>query len=305
MPIIFANNAISTLASSISGSATTLSIKTNDGSLFPSPTGDNYFIATILSASDQTTNEIIFVTSRNTDTFTITRAQEGTSARSWSAGDYIRCMPTAGTMGAFLQSYTPPTASSSTAGVVQLATLSEANAATNTTKAVTPADLATIISNTATNTSNISTNTTNIALKANIANPIFTGTPAAPTASTGTSTTQLATTAFVSAAISAISGGSSTMSTNGGVNFPSWLLGGLQIRWGRFTASANASTSTTFEMSFTTACFACQASGVNSGTGGDTDNMPAVIVDTISTTGFTVFSASDLNQKCTYIAIGH
>jgi hypothetical protein len=44
---------------------------------------------------------------------------------------------------------------------------------------------------------------TAIALKANIASPTFTGTPAAPTASQGTNTTQLATTAFVNAEIAA------------------------------------------------------------------------------------------------------
>ena len=42
---------------------------------------------------------------------------------------------------------------------------------------------------------------TAIALKANIVSPTFTGTPAAPTASAGTNTTQLATTAFVSTAV--------------------------------------------------------------------------------------------------------
>lgn len=40
-----------------------------------------------------------------------------------------------------------------------------------------------------------------IALKANLAGPTFTGVPAAPTAATGTSTTQIATTAFVNAEI--------------------------------------------------------------------------------------------------------
>ena len=40
-----------------------------------------------------------------------------------------------------------------------------------------------------------------IALKADIASPTFTGTPAAPTAGAGTSTTQLATTAFVATAV--------------------------------------------------------------------------------------------------------
>ena len=39
-------------------------------------------------------------------------------------------------------------------------------------------------------------------LKANLASPSFTGTPLAPTASAGTSTTQIATTAFVDSAVS-------------------------------------------------------------------------------------------------------
>jgi len=43
-----------------------------------------------------------------------------------------------------------------------------------------------------------------ISSKADIASPTFTGTPAAPTASSGSSTTQIATTAFVTAALSAI-----------------------------------------------------------------------------------------------------
>ena len=44
--------------------------------------------------------------------------------------------------------------------------------------------------------------------KAPIASPTFTGTPAAPTATAGTNTTQIATTAFVTAAVTAGSGGS-------------------------------------------------------------------------------------------------
>jgi len=44
---------------------------------------------------------------------------------------------------------------------------------------------------------------TAVATKADIADPTFTGVPAAPTASAGTNTTQLATTAFVTAAVTA------------------------------------------------------------------------------------------------------
>lgn len=54
-----------------------------------------------------------------------------------------------------------------------------------------------------TNTTQVATTafvTTGLALKANLASPTFTGTPAAPTATAGTNTTQVATTAFVTAA---------------------------------------------------------------------------------------------------------
>ncbi len=44
--------------------------------------------------------------------------------------------------------------------------------------------------------------------KANLASPTFTGTPKAPTATAGTNTTQIATTAFVQDAVSGIGGGS-------------------------------------------------------------------------------------------------
>ena len=50
----------------------------------------------------------------------------------------------------------------------------------------------------------------NLALKANIASPTFTGTPAAPTAAAGTNTTQIATTAFVTTAINNASVGAAT-----------------------------------------------------------------------------------------------
>lgn len=65
-----------------------------------------------------------------------------------------------------------------------------------------------------------------IALKADIASPTFTGTPAAPTASLGTSTTQIATTAFVagtafSAALPSQTGNSGKFVTTDGTN-ASW-----------------------------------------------------------------------------------
>jgi lysophospholipase L1-like esterase len=52
-------------------------------------------------------------------------------------------------------------------------------------------------------------------LKANLASPAFTGTPTAPTATAGTNTTQLATTAFVQSAITASSPNLQTVTTTG------------------------------------------------------------------------------------------
>jgi hypothetical protein len=56
----------------------------------------------------------------------------------------------------------------------------------------------------------VDASTTDISAKADIASPTFTGTPAAPTATAGTNTTQIATTAFVTTAVPDISGKANT-----------------------------------------------------------------------------------------------
>jgi len=55
-----------------------------------------------------------------------------------------------------------------------------------------------------------------VTAKADIASPTFTGTPAVPTATTGTNTTQAASTAFVTAAIAAAGSGLSVTILNKG-----------------------------------------------------------------------------------------
>jgi hypothetical protein len=83
-----------------------------------------------------------------------------------------------------------------------------------------------------------------VATKADLASPTFTGTPAAPTASYGTSTTQLATTAFVQTALQALHPVGSiyinaTNSTNPGtlLGFGTWTAFGA----GRVPVGFNAS----------------------------------------------------------------
>ena len=57
-----------------------------------------------------------------------------------------------------------------------------------------------------------------ISSKADLASPTFTGTPAAPTAGSGTNTTQLATTAFVQTAISSIGSGVTSVAAGTDIN---------------------------------------------------------------------------------------
>jgi hypothetical protein len=85
---LFTNNAATTLASSINSSVTSLTVASATGGLFPSPTAGQYFYCT-LSNSTGTVIEIVKVTTRVSDTFTIVRAQDNTTAASFSAGDRV------------------------------------------------------------------------------------------------------------------------------------------------------------------------------------------------------------------------
>ena len=79
---------------------------------------------------------------------------------------------------------------------------------TNTSNIATNAtDILTNASGITTNATDIATNVTDIALKANIVSPTLTGTPLAPTATAGDSSTAIATTAFVTTAVSTATSG--------------------------------------------------------------------------------------------------
>ena len=89
MTILFTNNAAATLASSITTSSTSLTVTTGQGALFPTITGSNIFYATLTDAATGLTIEIVKVTARSSDTFTIVRAQDNTTAHAYSAGDKV------------------------------------------------------------------------------------------------------------------------------------------------------------------------------------------------------------------------
>lgn len=104
LTLLSANNAQSVIASGISASATSVSLATGTGDLFPSPaSGVNYFKLTFVDAATEQITEIVHVTSRSGDTLTIERAQEGTTARAWSVNDIAANMMTAGSLSILAQ----------------------------------------------------------------------------------------------------------------------------------------------------------------------------------------------------------
>lgn len=108
LSLLAANNAQTVLAAGISSTATSLTVNAGTGTLFPSPVaGTSFFKLTIIDAATGTLTEIVHVTTRNGDVFTIQRGQEGTVARAWSANDIAANMMTAGTLSYILGNFQP------------------------------------------------------------------------------------------------------------------------------------------------------------------------------------------------------
>lgn len=101
MTIKFTNNAATTLASGISDVATSLTVQTGAGAKFPTLSGSDVFYATLANTSG--TVEIVKVTARSSDTFTIVRGQDSTTAVAWLTGDKVELRPIAAAMGEMLQ----------------------------------------------------------------------------------------------------------------------------------------------------------------------------------------------------------
>jgi hypothetical protein len=94
MAVLVKNNAFSTLASGITNSATSISLAVGTGARFPAISGGDYFYATLIDTSNNL--EIVKVTARSSDTLTVLRGQDNTTARTYSTGDRIELRLTAG-----------------------------------------------------------------------------------------------------------------------------------------------------------------------------------------------------------------
>jgi hypothetical protein len=87
------NNAFGTLNAGITSSSTTIVLNSGEGARFPTLGAGDYFYATLIDTSNNL--EIVKVTARSTDTMTVVRAQDNTTARAYSTNDRFELRPTA------------------------------------------------------------------------------------------------------------------------------------------------------------------------------------------------------------------
>ena len=104
MSVLFKNNVTATLAAGISDTVTTIVVSSGQGSRFPTLSGGNYFYATLYDSSNNV--EIVKVTARTTDTLTVVRGYDNSTAHSYVTGDSIAMRLTAGAL-ADITAYTP------------------------------------------------------------------------------------------------------------------------------------------------------------------------------------------------------
>jgi hypothetical protein len=107
MPQLFTNNAWSFLNGGITAVATSITLSTGQGARFPSPTGGDYFLLTLIGLTDgnESSWEIVKVTARATDVLTVVRAQEGTSGFAWLSGTRLELRMTSATADNFEVAY--------------------------------------------------------------------------------------------------------------------------------------------------------------------------------------------------------
>lgn len=94
--VLAKNNAGTTLAGAITNVALTANLAPGSGTEFPSPGAGQYFVGTFTDSLTGLVTEIVYVTNVTGDVITMIRAQEGTVAAAWNAGDLFENLMTAG-----------------------------------------------------------------------------------------------------------------------------------------------------------------------------------------------------------------
>jgi hypothetical protein len=93
MGVKVTNNAYGTISTGITSTATTITLDSGQGNRFPTLGAGDYFYATLIDTSNNL--EVVKVTARSTDSMTVTRGEDNTTARAFSIGDRFELRPTA------------------------------------------------------------------------------------------------------------------------------------------------------------------------------------------------------------------
>jgi len=143
-----------TLASTISSSATTMTVAAGTGSALlggVTLAAGNVDQFTVALDPDTTNEEIVFITAVSSDTFTIVRARAGTSGVQHSAGATVKHVLTSDDLNAFKASISP-VASLGFAGSTSGSTTVQASAVAGTTTLTLPAATDTLVGKATTDT---------------------------------------------------------------------------------------------------------------------------------------------------------
>ncbi|AEZ50875.1 tail fiber protein [Burkholderia phage DC1] len=93
MALKLANNAVSKLAGAVAANATSIAVTPGDGAKYPTLSAGDWFPLTVVKSDGSL--EVMRCTARTTDTLTVSRAQEGTAALAFAAGDRVELRFTA------------------------------------------------------------------------------------------------------------------------------------------------------------------------------------------------------------------
>lgn len=198
--ILFADKASTTMSGSLASGLGTLNVAPGGGARFPAPTGGDFFYATLYQKNvggAEINIEVVKITAKpSADSFTISE-RDVTNITGYGGG--YAYPGTAGTVYVELRWL-----EKAAVAMMQAADMTAANVVN------TPAG-------------GIAATTVQAALneldteKAPLASPALTGTPTAPTAGAGTSTTQIATTAFVTSGLATHTGATTAHGVTGNV----------------------------------------------------------------------------------------
>ena len=93
MGVKVTNNAYGTLSAGIASGDTTITLDGGQGARFPTLGAGDYFYATLVDTANNI--EVVKVTARSSDSMTVVRGQDNTTAKAYAIGDRFELRPTA------------------------------------------------------------------------------------------------------------------------------------------------------------------------------------------------------------------